>query len=66
MSDEITINKKEFEDLIREVVTDNAAQIATEISTDEGLKCTLFGAIIAHELVDKLFKNEELEVEKNG
>lgn len=66
MKDEITISKKEFEDLIRDVVTDNATQITTGISVQDGFKCTLFGAMVAHELVDRLFKNEDLEVEKNG
>ena len=66
MNNEITINKAEFEDLMREVITDTAAEIGTEIDMNEGFKCTLFGAIIAHELVDKLFNTDDLEVEKNG
>lgn len=66
MKDEITISKKEFEDLIRDIVTDNATQITTGISVNDGFKCTLFGAMVAHDLVDKLFNNEDLEVEKNG
>lgn len=63
---EITINKAEFEDLIREIVTDTAAQIADEVDVEEGFKCTLFGAIIAKGLTDKLFNTDDLEVEKNG
>ena len=63
---EITITKKEFEELIREVITDTAAEIGTEIDMSEGLKCTLFGAMIAQDITKKLFKQEDLEVEKDG
>ena len=63
---EITITKKEFEELIRESVTDTAAEIGTEIDMSEGFKCTLFGAMIAQDITNKLFKKEDLEVEKDG
>ena len=63
---EITITKKEFAELIREVVTDTAAEIGTEIDVSEGLKCTLFGAMIAQDITNRLFKQEDLEVEKDG
>lgn len=63
MKDEVTISKKEFEDLIRDVVTDVASDIAVEIGQTEGLMLTAFGVVVAHKMADVLF-NDDLEVKE--